>query len=358
MNFSSDNVTGAHPKIVAALAEAAAAGPMPAYGADPITEALTRRLSEVFEREVAVFPVATGTAANALALSALTPPWGGVLAGAEAHVEVDECGAVEAMTGARIMAVPAPDGKLTPAALAARIAPIRRGDQHQVQPAVVTITQASECGTVYAPAEIAAIAAFCRAESLRLHMDGARFANAIASLGCTPAEATWKAGVEALSFGATKNGALAAEAVIFFDPAAAENFLFRRKRAGHLFSKMRFLSAQLLAYLDDDLWLKNAAHANEAARRLALGLIDLPGVDLDHPVDANELFVRLPLDIADRLLRAGFHFYPWGAPPADPATEAGLYRFVTAFDTDLATVDALLAAALPPAAPPGTTKNT
>lgn len=349
MNFSSDNVTGAHPRIVAALAEAAAAGPMPAYGADPITERLSARLAEVFEHEVAVFPVATGTAANALALSALCPPWGGVLAGDESHVEVDECGAVEAIAGARIMTVPAPDGKLTPAALAARIAPIRRGDQHQVQPAAVSITQATEWGTVYDPAEVAAIAAFCRAESLRLHMDGARFANALAGLGCSPAEVTWKAGVDVLSFGATKNGALAAEAVVFFDTALAENFLFRRKRAGHLFSKMRFLSAQLVAYLEDGLWLKNAAHANAAAQRLALGLIDLAGVELEHPIDANEIFVRLPLAVAERISRAGFHFYPWGAPPADPLTEAGLYRMVTAFDTDLALVDALIAAAAAPA---------
>ncbi|PWR21694.1 threonine aldolase family protein [Zavarzinia compransoris] len=345
MNFSSDNVTGAHPAIVAALAEAAGAGAMPAYGADPLTEGLGARFAEIFEHEVAVFPVATGTAANALALSALVPPWGGILAGHEAHVEADECGAVEALSGARIMTVHAADGKLTPAALAARLAPIRKGDQHQVQPAAISITQATECGTVYTPAEVAALGAFARENELRLHMDGARFANALVGLGCTPAEITWKAGVDVLSFGATKNGALAAEAVIFFEPTLAENFLFRRKRAGHLVSKMRFLSAQLAAYLDGDLWRRNAAHANRMATDLALGLIDLPGVDLDHPVDANEVFVRLPAAIADALFRAGFHFYPWGAPPLDPATEAGLYRLVTAFDTAPAAVAAFIAAA-------------
>lgn len=345
MNFSSDNVTGAHPAIVTALAEAAAAGAMPAYGADPITEGLNARFAEIFEHEVAVFPVATGTGANALALSALTPPWGGILAGQDAHVEVDECGAVEALSGARLMTVATPDGKVTVEALAARIAPIRKGDQHQVQPAALSITQATECGTVYSPAEVAALGAFARAEGLRLHMDGARFANALVGLGCTPAAITWQAGVDVLSFGATKNGALAAEAVVFFDKALAENFLFRRKRAGHLVSKMRFLSAQLAAYLDQDLWLKNAAHANQAAADLALGLIDLPGVDLDYPVDANEIFIRLPLGIADALFRAGFHFYPWGAPPADPATEPGLYRLVTAFDTDPVAVTAFIATA-------------
>lgn len=345
MNFSSDNVTGAHPAIVAALAEAAAAGAMPAYGADPITEGLSARFAEIFDHEVAVFPVATGTGANALALSALTPPWGGILAGQDAHVEVDECGAAEALSGARIMTVATPDGKVTPAALATRIAPIRRGDQHQVQPAALSITQATECGTVYSPAEVAALGAFARAEGLRLHMDGARFANALVGLGCMPAAITWQAGVDVLSFGATKNGALAAEAVVFFDKTLAENFLFRRKRAGHLVSKMRFLSAQLAAYLDQDLWLKNATHANQTATELALGLIDLPGVELDYPVDANEIFIRLPLGIADALFRAGFHFYPWGAPPSDPVTEPGLYRLVTAFDTNPEAVAAFIATA-------------
>lgn len=345
MNFSSDNVTGAHPAIVEALAKAAAAGPMPPYGADPISERLNARLAEIFEHEVAVFPVATGTAANALSLSALVPPWGGILATDEAHVEVDECGAVEAMSGARIQIVPGVEGKLTPEALAARIAPIRLGDQHHVQPAAVSLTQATEAGTVYTPREVAAIGAFAKERGLRVHMDGARFGNAVAGLGCAPAEITWKAGVDVLSFGATKNGALAAEAVVFFDTALAANFLYRRKRAGHLVSKMRFLSAQLDAYLADDLWLKNAAHANEMATRLALGLIDLPGVELDHPVDANEIFVRLPPGIADGLKAGGFHFYDWGAPPADPARDATLYRLVTAFDTAEASVDAFIACA-------------
>ncbi|MFA5120731.1 low specificity L-threonine aldolase [Zavarzinia sp.] len=344
MNFSSDNVTGAHPKIVEALAEAAAAGPMPPYGADPISERLNSRLAELFEHEVTVFPVATGTAANALSLSALCPPWGGVLCAAEAHIDADECGAVEAIGGGtRLMTIETPDGRLTPEALARRLAPIRRGDQHQVQPAAVSITQATETGTVYAPDAVAALGAFCQAEKLRLHMDGARFGNAVVSLGCTPAEVTWKAGVDVLSFGATKNGALAAEAIIFFDAALAENFLFRRKRAGHLFSKMRFLSAQLDAYVADGLWLANAAHANEQAKRLALGLIDLPGVDLEQAVEANEIFVRLPMGVAGALYAAGFHFYPWGAPPEGDAP--GLFRLVTAFDTDPAAVDALIATA-------------
>ena len=346
MNFSSDNVTRAHPAIVEALARAAAAGPMAAYGDDPLTEGLTARFAEIFEHEVAVFPVISGTAANALALSALVPPWGGVLASTEAHVEVDECGAVEALSGARIMAVPTPDAKLTPESLAARVAPIRLGDQHHVQPAALSLTQATEAGTVYTPEELSALGAFAREHGLRVHMDGARFANAVAGLGCAPADITWKAGVDVLSFGATKNGALAAEAVVFFDTKLAESFLYRRKRAGHLVSKMRFISTQFDAYLTDGLWLANAAHANEAANRLALGLIDLPGVELDHPVEANEIFVRLPPAIAGALQAGGFFFYPWGAPPADPTTDAALYRLVTAFDTRHEDVDAFIACAL------------
>lgn len=350
MNFSSDNAAGAHPRIVEALARAAAAGPMPAYGADPITENVAKRISEIFEREVAMFPVATGTAANALALSALCPPWGGVLCAAEAHVEVDECGAVEAISGARVMPIETQDGRLTYAALRARVAPIRRGDQHQVQPAAVTITQATEAGTVYAPHQVSAVGDFCRDEGLYLHMDGARFANALVSIGCSPAELTWKAGVDVLSFGATKNGALAAEAVIFFKPELAKDFLFRRKRAGHLFSKMRFLSAQLETYLEDGLWLANARHANALATRLAFGLVDIPGVELEYPVEANELFVRLPAKVANALFDAGFHFYPWGAPPPDAETP-GLFRFVTAFDSDPGAVDALVNTAKKAAAP-------
>lgn len=344
MNFSSDNAAGAHPRIVEAVARAAAAGPFPAYGADPITANVEKRIGEMFEHEVAVFLVATGTAANALALSALTPPWGGVLCAAEAHVEVDECGAVEAISGARVIPVATPDGRLTRAALEARLAPIRIGDQHHVQPAAVSITQATEAGTVYAPHQVGAVGDFCRDHGLHLHMDGARFANALVSVGCSPAELTWKAGVDVLSFGATKNGALAAEAVVFFKTDLAGDFLYRRKRAGHLFSKMRFLSAQMETYLEDGLWLDNARHANDLATRLAFGLVDIPGVELEYPVEANELFVRLPALVADALFAAGFHFYPWGAPPPD-AQSPGLFRFVTAFDSDPAAVDALIATA-------------
>ncbi len=330
MNFASDNVGGAHPAILAALAEAAASGPAAAYGADPYSAALAARLGALFEHAVAVFPVATGTAANALALAALTPPWGGVLCHAHAHIQDDECGAVEALSGARLLPVPGADGKLTPALLAARLATMRRGDQHQVQPAAISLSQATECGTLYRPAEVAALGAFARDQGLRLHMDGARFANAVARLGCAPAALTWQAGVDVLSLGATKNGALAAEAVLFFDRDLARDFSYRRKRAGHLLSKMRFLSAQLLAYLDHDLWLVNAQRANGLADRLAAGLAAVPGLALAHPVEANEVFVEMPAALAERLLGAGAQFYPWGPTAADGR---GCYRLVTGFDT-------------------------
>ncbi len=230
MNFASDNVTGASPEILAALAAANQGAAMP-YGADAITRRLEQRFADLFEHEVAVFPVATGTAANALALACLTPAFGAIYCHEEAHIATDECGAPEFFTGgAKLVTCPGEHGKLVPEALAPRIA--GAGIVHNVQPAVVSITQETEAGTVYQPAEIAALSALARAHGLALHMDGARFANAVVSLGCAPADITWRAGVDALSFGATKNGALAAEAVVFFDPKRAASFGFRRKRGG------------------------------------------------------------------------------------------------------------------------------
>ena len=338
MNFSSDNVTGAAPEILAALARANA-GAVPSYGADPLTARVEERLAELFEREVAAFPVTTGTAANALALATLTPPWGAVYAHVESHVEVDECGAPEFYTGgAKLVLLPGTDGKMTAAALAARL-PAGKGNVHQVQPAAVSLTQATEAGTVYTVAEIGAITDVAKRYGMAVHMDGARFANAVATLGCRPAELTWRAGVDVLSFGATKNGALAAEAVVFFDKARAEEFAFRRKRAGHLLSKMRFLSAQLDAYLADDLWLRNAVRANAMAARLARGLGDLPGARLSYPVQANEVFIELPEAMIRALQADGFRFYRWGGD------DSRCVRLVTAFDTAESDVEALLASA-------------
>jgi threonine aldolase len=340
VNFRSDNVTGIAPEILAAIA-AANTGDAPSYGADPITARVTRRFAEIFEHEVAVFPLATGTAANALALAALTPPWGAVYCHEDSHVQTDECGAPEFYAGgAKLIGLPGRDAKLGPAAIEARM--IEQGVVHHAQPAAISISQATEAGTLYTPAEIAALGALTRRRGLSLHMDGARFANAVAALGCAPAEITWRAGVDVLSFGATKNGALAAEAVIFFDPEKAADFAYRRKRGGHLFSKMRFLSAQLDAYLADGLWLKNATHANRVAARLADGLTQVAGARLRHPTQANEVFVELPERAIRALAAAGFGFYRWGG-------ESSLcLRLVTAFDSRIEDAEALIAVACRP----------
>jgi threonine aldolase len=340
-NFTSDNVTGVSPAILAALV-GANEGRVPSYGADPLTAALEARARAVFETdELVLFPVATGTAANALALAALVPPYRALLCHESAHIMTDECGAPEFYSGgAKLIGLPGAGGKLRPERIAAAIAAAAEGGVHGAQPVAVSLTQATEAGTLYRPEEVAAIAELAGTHGLRLHMDGARIANAVASLGCSPAEATWKAGVDVLSLGATKNGAMAAEAVVFFDRRLADGFAERRKRAGHLFSKQRFLSAQLLAYLEDGLWLANAAHANRLAGRLGAGLARLPGCRLAHPVEANEVFAVLPDAAIEALLAQGFRFYRWPAEGGGTAI-----RLVTAFSSDDADIDAFLAAA-------------
>ena len=339
VNFASDNTAGAHPAIMAAIARAADGRAMP-YGSDPWTGGLAERFGSLFETEVAVFPVATGTAANALALSALVPPWGAIYCHAAAHIQVDECGAPELFTGgAKLVPLDGADAKLTASGFADAMAHGGFGTVHSVQPSAVSVTQATEAGTVYAPREIADIAGIAHRHGLGVHMDGARFANAVATLGVAPADITWRAGVDVLSFGASKNGAIAAEAVLFFDRARAEGFAYRRKRAGHLFSKMRFLSAQLDAYLIDDLWLANARHANAMARRLADGLAGVPGIRLRHPVEANAIFAHMPAALIEGLQAEGFLFYRW------PDDSAELVRLVSAYDTHETDVDALIAAA-------------
>ena len=316
MDFSSDNAYGAWPEILAAVTEAAA-GSAHSYGEDAITARLGARFCELFEREVAVFPVISGTAANALALASLVPPHGAIFCHGESHIAVDECGAPEFFThGAKLVTLEGDGAKLTPAAVEAALAHFHKGFVHHVQPACLSLTQSTELGTVYTPDEIAALSALARAHGLRVHMDGARFANALAHLQCTPAEASWRAGVDVLSFGATKNGALGAEAVIFFDPGLAGDFAYRRKKAGHLISKMRFVAAQLEAYLTDGSWLDHAARANRLARRLAEGLRAVRGVRLAHPVEANAVFADLPIATAARLRAAGAAFYDW-SPPAN-----------------------------------------
>ena len=333
MNFSSDNVTGISPEIMAAIAAANTGAAMP-YGADEYTQRLESKFSELFETGVTVFPVATGSAANCLALSVFTPPYGAIYCHEESHINVDECGAPEFYTGgAKLVTLKGTDCQIDPSELATVLERSGAGVVHHVQPAAVSITQATEAGTVYLPEQIAEIAEVARGNNLYLHVDGARFANAVASLGCSPADVTWRSGVDVMSFGATKNGAMAAEAVIFFKPELAETFRFRRKRGGHLFSKMRFLSAQLEAYITEDLWLKNAARANDMATKLAQGLVNLPLVKLCHPVEANELFLELPETVINAVLADGFKFYRW---------QGNTVRIVTAFDTKEEDVNALI----------------
>jgi threonine aldolase len=343
MNFRSDNEAGAHPLIIEAVGRAFATGPTFSYGEDQWTQRVEGRLRDIFEKpDLVAYPVATGTAANVLAIACCTPPWGKIYSHPSAHIVVDEANAPEFFTsGAKAEAIDGPAGKIDPKKLANALAQPVYGVVHHPQPAVVSITQATECGVAYAPEEIAAIATSVHRHKLKLHMDGARFANALSYVGCSPAELSWNAGVDAMTFGATKNGAMAAEAVIFFDASLAREFEFRRKRAGHLFSKMRLLSAQLDAYLTDGLWLANARHANAMARRMVAGLSALKGVSLLYPVEANEIFVVLPAHMHDALQAAGAQYHPW---PSDRPGERA-FRLVTSFDTKQADIDKFLAIA-------------
>ena len=343
MNFRSDNEAGAHPAIIEAVSGAFRAGPVHSYGADEWTQKVERRLREIFDRpDLAAYPVATGTAANVLALACCCPPWGAIYCNPASHIAVDEANAPQFYTGgAKLVSIDGPAGKVDARKLAAALAEPVYGVVHHPQPAAVNISQATECGAAYSPEEIAAIASATHRHGLKLHMDGARFANALSFVGCTPAELSWKAGVDVLSLGATKNGALGAEVVIFFNSAAAREFEFFRKRGGHLFSKMRLLSSQLDAYFTDGLWLANARHANAMARRLVAGLTPLPGTSLLYPVDANEIFVVLPAPMHDALQAAGAQYHPW---PSDRPGERA-FRLVTAFDTAPADIDRFLSIA-------------
>jgi len=318
MRFFSDNAAPVHPRVMAALAEVNVLDT--AYDGDRWSKSLDARLSALFDTDVAVLWVPTGTAANCLALAALCPPHGGVVCHRDAHIQNDEGGAPEFYThGAKLFLAEGEGAKLTPATIAAVLDGIV-DDVHRVQPHAISITNATEYGRVYTPAEVAAIGALARERGLGLHMDGARFANAVAHLGCHPADVTWRAGVDALSFGFVKNGAMSAEALVFFDPAQRGATLYRRKRAGLLLSKGRYLAAQVLAMLDDDLWLDNARAANAQAQAIAAAAAGR----LVHLVEANEVFLRATPDEAATLRAAGFDFYDW-AP--------GEIRLVTAWDS-------------------------
>ena len=337
MRFFSDNAASVHPRLWEAL-KAADSGDT-AYDGDALSARLDAAFAETFGTDCTVLSIATGTAANCLALAALCPPHGGIVCHREAHIEVDEGGAPGFYThGAKLMLAEGEGAKLTPEGIAALIDPIR-DDVHQVQPHALSLTQASEYGRVYAPGEIAALAAFAVDRKLALHVDGARFANAVASLGCAPLDAC--RGAAALSFGCVKNGGMNAEALVLFDPGLADLVRYRRKRAGHLQSKGRFLAAQLLAMLECDqgqpLWLANARAANAAAQEIAAAC----GTRLLHQVEINELFVALAPAEAEALRTQGFDFYDWPAPAGTPPRNMGAARLVTAWNSRSQDVAAL-----------------
>ena len=348
MNFASDNAAGIAPEILTAIARANEGAAL-AYGSDDWTKRVERQFAELFEHEVAVFLVPTGTAANALALAHLAPPWGAVLCHAEAHIAVDECGAPEFYGGGiKLIGLAGEAGKVMPATLRRALDDGQWGGPHHVSPAVLSLSQATEAGTIYRPDELRALAEIAHARGMALHVDGARLANALVRLNASPAQATWMAGVDALSFGATKGGALAAEAIVFFEPMRATNMQERRKRGGQLLSKHRFIAAQIEAYLADGLWLRLARHANTMADRLAAGLV-AAGLALAWPVEANEVFVALPSRVDARLKRAGASYYPWttGSLPNGSVLprDATLVRLVTSFATTADEVDRFIAVA-------------
>ncbi len=330
-DFRSDNTGAAAPEIVAALA-AANSGPAAGYGSDTWTAKLQQRLSELFEKDVTVFPVSTGTAANAIALGAISPPYGAVYCSNAAHVDTSECNATAFFGGGtKLVPLAGEHGKISAAALEAAVAGAGIGLSHKSQPASVNVVQATDWGAVYSVDEVAAIGRVARKHGLCFHMDGARFGNAVARLKCRPADVTWKAGVDVMSFGATKNGGMLADAIVVFTPGVADALRFHLRRAGQVWSKMRFAAAQLLAYVEDDLWLRLAGQANAAAARIA----PAAGTRLLAPVEANELFVELPPAAMDALEREGIGFFRRGT---------SLARFVCRWDTSEAEVAALSAA--------------
>lgn len=333
MFFLSDNAGAPCPEVVAAVTAAAPASSA-GYDGDALSAQLDDAFGAVFGRACTVLTVTTGTAANALGLAALVPPFGAITCHAEAHIHVDECGAPEFFTGgAKLMLIPGADGRLTPDGITAGLA-THRGDVHQVQVRALSLTQATEAGTVYAPDALAALGDHARQQGWRVHMDGARFANAVAHLGCHPGDISWRCGVDILSFGMIKNGGMTAEALVVFDPELVPELRFRRKRAGQMPSKGRFHAAQLLAMLDGDVWLCNARTANAGAATLAKAAAGR----LLYPVEANEVFVQLRPGEAEALRAQGFAFYDWGAAGSGEA------RFVVAWDTPATAITTLAAA--------------
>ncbi|MDE1157738.1 MAG: low specificity L-threonine aldolase [Neorhizobium sp.] len=344
MFFSSDNWAGAHSSINERLARESTRFAA-AYGNSDLDKAVEARFNEIFETEVSVFFVSTGTAANSLSLASIARIGGVVFAHSEAHVIEDECGAPDFFSGMRMVPVEGPNGKMTPATLAARIAGFPQDSLHHGRGAAITLTQATETGTVYTLDEIDALTAIAKANGLPVHMDGARFGNAITALGVTPAEMTWKRGVDVLSFGGTKNGCWCAEAIVFFNKDLARDFAFIRKRAAQLFSKTRFISAQFEAYLQDNLWLELAGHANTMANRLRTGINALNSARQAWETTSNEVFAILPKTSADAARNAGARFYDWPVPQNSPdlvGADEVLIRLVTSFATTEEDIDQFL----------------
>ncbi len=317
MRFFSDNAASVHPAVMEAMACANSVDT--AYDGDAISHSLDALMSNLFETDVTAIWVATGTAANSLALASLCPPYGSILCHKDAHIQNDECGAPEFYThGAKLALIEGEGAKVTADALKAKLA-TTPGGVHWAQPQALSITNATEYGRAYRPDEVAALGEIAKAHGLGFHMDGARFANAVATIGCSPADVTWRAGVDVLSFGFTKNGGMAAECLVYFDKAKAAGVVERRKRAGHLLSKGRYLAAQIVALVENDRWLTNARAANAGAQRLAAAC----GARLLHAVEANEVFARMTADEAARLRAQGFDFYDWAE---------GEVRFVVSWD--------------------------
>lgn len=335
MDFRSDNTCPAHPNIMKAL-NSVADSHYAAYGDDVISQKLDDLFSEVFATPVSVYPVITGTAANCLALATWTPPYGSIFCHEESHINTDECGGPEFFTsGAKLIPLPGDHGKITPETLLHALA-IERPGVHRVQPAGLSLSQTTECGTVYTIDEIKTLSHIAHGRGLFVHMDGARFSNAVASLNCHPADITWRAGIDALSFGATKNGCLAAEVIVFFKSLSDQRVAFLRKRSGHLVSKQWYLSAQWQGFFHHQLWLDLARHANQMAQYLAEGLGSHPHIHLVHPVMANEVFAQCPLPLLEKLRTEGCLFYDW------PSQEPGIIRLVTSYYTKKKAVDCFL----------------
>jgi threonine aldolase len=345
MFFGSDNTSGVHPRVIEALVQAND-GYAASYGADTVMDGVRDRIRELFEApEAAVYLVATGSTANALSLATFCPPWGAIYCHRHSHIEEDECGAPEFYTGgSKLVLIDGEHAKIDPDALRAKLQAAAHVGVHNVQRGMVSITNVTELGAVYTPAEVAELTAIAKHWNLPCHLDGARFANALVATGATPAEMTWRAGIDVLSLGGTKNGLMGVEAVVIFDPAKAWEFELRRKRGGHLFSKHRFLSAQMAAYLADDLWLDLARHANAMGGRLAQGIAGIKGSDLLHPVDANMVFPTLPRAAHDRAKTVGATYFPWpGSWPPEGLDDEGLScRMVCSWSTTQADVDGLL----------------